>query len=420
MWLGRSGALGLLAVIASVGCDSAPMPGEDAGGGDAGTDAGGAVDCSSRPADAPSTRGEMNGAFDEARQRIVVFGGNTAVPVGCIPAYEHTDEVWAFHLDCASWERLTPSGGPGMRARHATALDTQRGRMIVFGGRFRAGSSGPYTNFADVWAFDLATDTWSEITTSGTGPSPRNTAVAGYDAARDRLIVHGGNTSTDGATYTPSGDTFALDLATGAWTQLDAGPDARLLHSSVVAGDDFVVYGGTSSFFGPFFADAWALDLPTDTWRQVSDGAGAAPASRFGAELFADAERGRVIMAMGHDFGPPSGPGNMNDVWALDLESGAWTELQPGDELTNPDAGFCDFPSDFTTPQEGTPERRYSFVHVQSATDAYVFGGKTDCGNINDVWSIALATGAWTQLRPPTGGEACNRSGRTGCTTLCF
>ncbi len=410
------------AVMLAAACEGSPMTGADAGGGDAGSSDGGAQDCSGRPAEAPSTRGEVNGGFDEAGQRIVVFGGNTAAPVGCMPAYEHTDEVRAFHLDCASWERLSVSGGPGARARHATTVDTQRGRMIVFGGRTRAGGTGPYTNFADVWAFDFATDTWSEITTSGTGPSPRNTAVALYDAARDRLIVHGGNTSTDGATYTPAGDTFALDLATGTWSEITSAPapDARLLHSGVIAGDELVIYGGTSSFFGPFFADAWALDLATDTWRVVHDGSGAAPSARFGGELFADEERGRAILTMGHDFGPPTGPGNMNDVWALDLAGGAWTMLQPGDELTNPDAGFCDFPPDFTTPQEGAPERRYAFVHVQSGGEAFVFGGKTDCGNINDVWSLALSDGAWTQLRPATGGEACNRSGRTGCTSLCF
>lgn len=410
----------VLALWGALGCDGGSTS-PDGGSADAGPDAGPPVDCTGRPADAPATRGEMNGVYDEARGRIVVYGGNTAAPVDCMPMFELVSEMWAFHLDCSSWERLEPAGGPGIRARHATTVDTRRNRMIAFGGRTREGF-GAYTNYADVWAFDLATDTWSEITTSGEGPSPRSSAVIAYDEPRDRLIVMGGNTSTSGLTLTGADDTYALDLATGAWSRIEGtGPAPRLFHGGVVMGEELFVYGGTPTFDGPFHGDTWALDLRTDTWRLVNDASSnPAPLPRFGAELYADPARNRIIMAMGHDFGPPAGPGNMNDVWALEVTTGTWTMLQPGDVLTNPDASFCLFPADFTTPQEGAPERRYSFVHVQSSTHAYVFGGKTDCGNINDVWSIELASGDWAQLRPPTGGEACNRSGRTGCTTLCY
>jgi hypothetical protein len=412
-----------IVALAAAGCEGGAPLGDagPAGSGDGGVDAGPVVDCTARPADAPPTRGEMSGVYDAARGRILVYGGNVAAPVDCMPRYELVDELWAFHLDCASWERLSPSGGPGIRARHATALDTRRDRMLFFGGRTREGL-GSYTNYDDVWAFDLATDTWTQLETSGTGPSPRSSAVAVYDEARDRLIVMGGNVSTSGLTLTGADDTHALDLATGEWTAIEgAGPSARLFHGGVILGEELIVFGGTPTFDGPFYADTWALDLRTDTWRLVNDGASVnAPTARFGAELYADAERGRVLMAMGHDFGPPTGPGNMNDVWALDVAAGTWAQLQPGDALTNPEAGFCSFPADFTTPQEGAPERRYSFVHAQSDAQAFVFGGKTDCGNINDVWTLDLASGAWSQLRPATGGEACNRSGRTGCTTLCF
>ena len=49
-----------------------------------------------------------------------------------------------------------------------------------------------------------------------------------------------------------------------------------------------------------------------------------------------------------------------------------------------------------------------------------IAGGKTDCGNVNDVWGLDLAAGTWNVLRAPTDGESCIRSGRTDCTTLCF
>ncbi|MGF1468489.1 MAG: Kelch repeat-containing protein [Sandaracinaceae bacterium] len=408
----------LIPLLSAVGC------GAGSGAPDASPDedAGPAVDCSARPTDAPEPRGEVNGVLDAARGRIVAFGGDIAAPVDCRPMDEFVSEVWAYQLDCDSWELLEVPGGPGIRARHATAHDTARDRMLVFGGRVPDPGVG-FQNFDDLWAYDLGTDTWRSVPTRGIGPSPRSSAIAAYDADRDRLIVFGGNVSTSAFSLQGTSSGYALDLESGEWTEIAPTGDApgpRLFHGSVVAGDRLYVYGGTPSFGGPFYGDLWALDLTTDTWRRIDDGEGTAPDARFGPELFLDAERERLIMAMGHDVGPPTGPGNLNDVWAFDLRSEAWSLLQPGDTLDNPDAGFCDFPPDFTMPQDGAPERRYSFVHVQDGTTAFVFGGKTDCGNINDVWALDLGTAVWTQRRPATGGEACNRSGRVNCTSLCF
>ncbi|MDQ3033386.1 MAG: hypothetical protein M3Y87_13280 [Myxococcota bacterium] len=405
-------------VGALLGCESTPVVPGDAGNE---PDAGPVVDCSGRPAEAPAARGELAGAYDEARGRIVMYGGNTAAPVMCMPAYEHTEEVWAFHVDCGNWERITPSGtGPGARARVASTIDTMRDRILFFGGRDRA-ASGDYVNYGDVWAYDLATDAWSEITTSGTGPAVRSGAVIAYDEARDRMLMFGGNTSTSGLALTGVGDLWELDLASGAWREIMSSgetPSPRLYHSGVVLGSELIVVGGTPDFDGPFLNDAWALDLTNDTWRLINDGFDlSTPEPRFGHELVADAARGRVVMIAGHDR---TDLGNTNDAWALDVASGTWTVLRPGDELNGMAAGRCDFPADFTIPEENSPERRYAFGRGWDAERAFVFGGKTDCGNVNDVWALELETGAWERLRAPTGGEACNRSGRVGCTSLCF
>jgi len=421
-------AIGLLVLtmvpaLSACGDDGSGAPMEDAGitmddgGGD--TDAGPMVDCSDRPAEAPDTRGEVAGALDAERGRILVYGGDTAAPEMCMPRYNLVDEVWAFHLDCSSWERIETTGGPGIRARHAATVDAEGGRLLVFGGRERVGF-GEYNNFNDVWAFDFATDTWSEIETTGTAPEARSSAVVAHDATNGRLLVFGGNVSTGGLTLTGVDDMWALDLATGEWSEITAtgAPSPRLYHGGVVMGDELFVFGGTPDFDGPYHNDVHAFDMTTDTWREVAaDGAAGAPETRFGGDLWADAERGRLIMAMGHDN---TAMGNRNDMWAVDVASGEWTQLHPGDTLNGSPLGPCDFPEDFTIPEEGSPERRYSFVRAQEGSTGYMFGGKTDCGNINDVWAIDFATGDWEQLRAATGGEACNRSGATTCTSLCF
>ena len=64
------------------------------------------VDCDALGLDVPSGRGEWAGGFDTTRQRLVVFGGNQAVPVDCAPgATDFVGETWAFHLACGAWER---------------------------------------------------------------------------------------------------------------------------------------------------------------------------------------------------------------------------------------------------------------------------------------------------------------------------
>ena len=381
-----------------------------------------AVDCTGRPTETPSPRGELTGVLDAARNRIVMVGGNTAAPVNCMPMYNLIDELWAFHLDCNNWERLTPEGGPGVRARQATTLDTTHNRMVLFGGRQRmSGGFGSYVNFNDVWTFDLATDTWSEVPTTGTAPSARSSAIVQYDAPRNRLIVFGGNNSTSGLTLTGLGDTWALDMETGAWTELDIdGPPARLFHASAhvrsATEDSIYVFGGTPNFDGPFMNDVFVFDLASDTWTAVET-TGETPEARFGAEAFYDAERQRLLIAFGHDG---TNLGNRNDVVALDLATRVWSQVRPGDTYDNAPSGMCMFPADFTAPEEGAPERRYSFVAVQSEERAFVFGGKTDCGIVNDVVGFDFASDAWLPIRTATGGEACNRTGRVGCTTLCY
>jgi N-acetylneuraminic acid mutarotase len=375
---------------------------------------GGGGDCADRPIEPPTPRGELAGVLDEAQGRIVVYGGNEAAPESCMPRYAIIDELWAFQLDCASWERLDSTGGPGVRARHSVALDSQRGRMLLFGGRQRNAADTGWDNFADAWALDLAAGTWEALGSSGTQPSPRSSATAVYDPGKDRLLVFGGNTSTSGLTLTGVGDLYALDLATLAWSRIDAAgaPSPRLFHAATVVGGEMIVYGGTPSFDGPFLDDAHAFDLASDTWRLV---AASGPGERFGAALLPAGDSALVVG--GHDN---TNLGNRNDVWALDVSSGTWQQLRPGDTLNGAAAGQCDFPPDFTLPEENSPERRYAFATATSPTDAWILGGKTDCGNVNDVWQLSLPSASWTLRRASTDGEACNRTGRTDCTTLCF
>ena len=47
-------------------------------------------------------------------------------------------------------------------------------------------------------------------------------AVAGLDVTGTRLIVCGGNTSSNSLDPVGTADTYSLDLATNVWSQIDA------------------------------------------------------------------------------------------------------------------------------------------------------------------------------------------------------
>ncbi|TNE92208.1 MAG: hypothetical protein EP330_02450 [Deltaproteobacteria bacterium] len=362
--------------------------------------------------DLPLPVAEPTGVWDADRGRLVFFGGDVGVPVQCQTQTDFTAEVWAWYPECGGFLQLTGSG-PSPRGRQATALDAAGGRMIIHGGRFRDGLEGLYTNYDDTWAFDLASETWEQLSTSGPGARVNHaTAVVG-----DKLVLFGGNNSTDGAAYAPLSDTWTMDLASGAWSPLTTtnDPDARLFHAYASDGETLWVYGGTASFFGPFLGDLHALDVATGTWTELHPGGGGAPAPRFWANMVHDEANGRLLLWAGHD---DTDLGNTNQLWSFDLGTNSWTQFEMGDALTGQANGFCDFPSDFVTADLDAPERRNGGLAVMDGETLRIFGGESDCGILNDVWSWT-DTGRWVNESRTTGGEICQRTSGS-CSTLCF
>ena len=66
-----------------------------------------------------------------------------------------------------AWRKLEPGDGPSAREDHTWTLDPSTRTAYLFGGR--DGS----TVYDDIWAFDLASDTWRELDPGGRGPAAR-------------------------------------------------------------------------------------------------------------------------------------------------------------------------------------------------------------------------------------------------------
>ena len=165
----------------------------------------------------------------------------------------------------APWRRVT-SAGPPARWGHAAVYDAAADRMLVFAGQSEAGER------ADVWSFDLASETWTRLATSP-GPAPRVNPGAVLDAARNRMIVAAGRTGA----ATLFDDVWALDLSTLVWSELPRGPSGRQRPMYTSDHDHAWFYGGEGLL--TVFGDLWELDLPTNAWSHMPNN-GDAPASR--------------------------------------------------------------------------------------------------------------------------------------------
>jgi len=421
----------VLGVALLAGCPEGPTnPGDDAGVEPAADPCDFASDC---PDDGrPPIRTEMEGVWDEANQRMIIFGGNSAISEQCAFATpggtDYKDDTWAYHARCGTWEEIT-GAGPSARARHMFALDKAGNRMLVWGGRYRAGTSGNYVQYNDLWAFDFANDSWSEITQTN-APTARVNAGFVVNEEGTKAYLFGGNLSLSGASYNATNELWELDLGTNTWTQLNptgTAPSDRLFVAMVFdAGRNRLVTtggGDNSAFFNDaqYFDDMWAYNIADNSWELLNAGGAGTPEGRFWGSMVYDVENDVYVMFGGHD---DAQLGNSNDIWSFDPNTNDWLVLQQGDTYNRPAFGVCDFPPDFSNVDEEAPERRNSHAMVYASGECpqiIVSMGKTDCGAVDDVFRWVVDDRVWEEVIPAQRGEMCLRSD-TGfdCTEMCL
>lgn len=192
------------------------------------------------PAGRPQARYGSASVFDPAERRLVQFAGFTE-------EQRRFQDTQGFDLDTLSWEDVTPAGTkPDVRCLLTAALHRETRRMIVYGGQ-RSGA------LEDLWAFDLGTRIWTELTPAQS-PAGRFFATSFVDA-RGRFIVFGGTTSAGDVN-----ETWLFNVETGRWSlvEIPGPPSARdgMMGAYVADEDRLVVFGGTG---GGLLNDVWQL-----------------------------------------------------------------------------------------------------------------------------------------------------------------
>ena len=253
---------------------------------------------------APAARRHHAMAYDLGRERTVLFGGS---------ASSNFDDLWEF--DGEHWEQLCGAGttctGPSARRMHALAYDEVAKTIVMFGGV-------DDTDLSDqLWEWNGTS--WKQACGDGTactGPSARYEHTMIWDSNRQRIVVFGGCTAGNGSSCTTDSDeVWEWNGSTRSWTQrcgsgtACSGPSARNAHGMVY--DDNrgvgVMFGGCTSWGGAYCStpsdEVWEWN--GSAWRQVC-GTGTAcsgPATLADFAMTYDSSRGVALIHSGVDGG---------------------------------------------------------------------------------------------------------------------
>lgn len=177
------------------------------------------------------------------------------------------NDVHLFNITSNTWRTVSPATAPAPRFSMVYGMDQTAGRdrFIISTGE---GSSG---FFNDIWAFDLSSETWSQLPQAGDVPDVRYGSAGGswFADSRHFIVSHGFKGGTD-----RFDDAFSYDFVNQRWTEITPSkcPFARcLVGSAVVDSSALVMFGGCGSGgFGPCPAqDTWELTVQADSLSSV-------------------------------------------------------------------------------------------------------------------------------------------------------
>lgn len=129
---------------------------------------------------APPPRAGPAAVYDPVGDRMIVFGGG---PTG--------DDTWQLSLSgTPTWSPLPSATRPGARNGASLAYDERRQRLVLFGGEFVDTQAHLIVRRSDAWVLPLAEGaSWAPAAVGDDVPAGRAGAAAVYDRVRDRVIV---------------------------------------------------------------------------------------------------------------------------------------------------------------------------------------------------------------------------------------
>jgi N-acetylneuraminic acid mutarotase len=189
-----------------------------------------------------------------------------------------------------SWKKIEAANPPSSRSSHC--ISTVGSTVYLFGGEHVARTPIDSSLFkVDV---SSASPSWEPVEASGAAPSPR---IAHAQAVMgDAIWVFGGRQSVT-MEEAPMNDLFRFDIATNTWTEITATgpvlPPARSFHRMVAVGSYLYVFGGCAAVGR--LADLYRFDSNTSVWEEMA----AADMKGRGGPCFAAGADGNLYVIAG-------------------------------------------------------------------------------------------------------------------------
>ncbi|TET81113.1 MAG: hypothetical protein E3J43_01260 [Candidatus Heimdallarchaeota archaeon] len=151
-------------------------------------------------------------AYDSANGIIIAYGGTTQ------SAYAYWGfETWTYNYTDNEWTKMNPAEHPYGGVWSQLVYDSESEKMVQFGGHNKEDYASNET-----WIYDYIANTWTPAAPNNV-PRLRASHCMAYDSESDVVIMHGGGLAPD---YNPYGgrinynDTWAYDLNTDTWTNM--------------------------------------------------------------------------------------------------------------------------------------------------------------------------------------------------------
>ncbi|CAN6825089.1 unnamed protein product [Brassica oleracea] len=258
-------------------------------------------------------------AVNVGKSMVVVFGGLVDKKfLNDIIVYDIENKLW-FEPECTG-SLSEGKVGPTPRAFHvAITIDCH---MFIFGGR----SGGK--RLGDFWVLDTDIWQWSELTSFGDLPTPRDFSAAAA-IGNHKIVLCGG---WDGKKWLS--DVYVMDTMSLEWMELSVSgslPPPRCGHTATMVEKRLLVFGGRGGG-GPIMGDLWALkglideERETPGWTQLKL-PGQAPSARCGHTVTSGGHY--LLLFGGHGTGGWLSRYDVyyNDTIILDRVTAQWKRL---------------------------------------------------------------------------------------------
>ncbi len=319
-------------------------------------------------------------AYDSDRKRVVVFGGADANGA--------TDDLWERDAD-GGWTRLDITRPPA-RAFGAMAYDPVRKVTVLFGGAAKFGAL-----LRDTWEYNGTS--WKQVSPAAS-PTARAYSAMAFDPVRERMMLVDG---LDGLDVPASGlvaDTWSYDGTNWTLVTTTGTPPPRRGHTLAwdTGRQRFVMFGGIRPVPGTtgHTAETWELAFGTSwTWTCTAGEPQAGttcpttvtrPSSRYLSSMIYSPLHSSIVM-----YGGLTNVGtavqNASDTWTYGASGWAVST-----QAVTPGGRSAAALSDSEIQLDAT-----TFVHRP-----VLIGGSTDLGATDEVWEL---TAVWLRTLTPGG-----------------